>query len=91
MDELRTGLQAGQSLAEASGVERQALVDALLADVAEHLAEEVAEGDLSQAEADERKAEAIERIEEKVDRAGLPSRGDRAPAPDDVAAEPATS
>ncbi|HWG92642.1 MAG TPA: hypothetical protein VNU66_00250 [Mycobacteriales bacterium] len=79
-DELRTALRDGQSLAEvaeANGVERQALVDALVAAASEHLDEQVAEGDLTQEQADERKAELAERVEEMVDRAGPPARGDR--------------
>lgn len=69
-DELSAAREAGQSLAElaaAQGVETQTLIDALVADREEHLAEHVAEGDLTQAEADERLAELTERITERVE------------------------
>jgi len=77
-DELRTALEGGQSLAqvaEANDIERQALVDGLVAAASDHLDEEVAEGDLTQAEADERKAELVERVTATIDREGLPTRG----------------
>lgn len=69
-DELAAAREAGQSLAElaaAQGIETQTLIDALVADREEHLAEHVAEGDLTQAEADERLAELTERITERVE------------------------
>jgi hypothetical protein len=69
-DELAAAREAGQSLADlaaAQGVETQTLIDALVADREEHLAEHVADGDLTQAEADERLAEVTERITERVE------------------------
>jgi len=59
-DELRTTLEDGQTpaeVAEANGVSRADLVDALVADITAHIEEHVADGDLTQAEADERLAD----------------------------------
>lgn len=90
VEELRTALEGGQSLAqvaESKGVSRDDLVAALVAEAEEHLAEHVANGDITQAQADERKADLAERVDELVDREGLPMRGDRPepPAEDDTA------
>jgi hypothetical protein len=88
-DELRTALADGESLAsvaEAQGVSTEVLVDALVAAAEEHLAEHVADGDLTQEQADERSAALTERITELVEREGLPDRpgrgGHGAPSPD---------
>jgi hypothetical protein len=73
-DELRAALEDGQSIAEvaeANGVDVQAVIDALVDEVETHLDEEVAEGDLTQAEADEKLANTTERITELVNREGL--------------------
>lgn len=81
--ELRTALRDGQTLAEvaeAQGVEVQTLIDALVAEVKEHLDEHVADGDMTQEEADEKLAEATERITDRVNNGG-PLRGDRADRP----------
>jgi hypothetical protein len=78
--ELRTALRSGQTLAqvaETRGVERQALVEALVAAASAHLDEQVAEGDLTQAEADERKAGLAERVGAQLDRVGPRGRGHR--------------
>jgi ribosomal protein S20 len=78
--DLRTELRAGRSLAQvaqARGVPRQALVDALVAAASSHLDEQVAEGELTQAQADRRKAGLAERVEAKVDQPGLRGRGGR--------------
>jgi hypothetical protein len=59
-DELRTALEDGQTpaeVAEANGVSRADLVDALVADITAHIEEHVADSDLTQAEADERLAD----------------------------------
>jgi hypothetical protein len=64
-DELRTAIEGGQTIAqvaESKGVAVQTVIDAMVADVKEHLAAEVAEGDLTQAEADQKLAQATERI-----------------------------
>jgi polyhydroxyalkanoate synthesis regulator phasin len=89
-DELHTALHEGKSLAQVAqeqDVERQALVDALVASAQERLAQAVTDGRLTQEEADARRAELPERIEQLVDREGLPARGHRGPPPQD-AAEP---
>jgi len=64
-DALREALQSDQTIAqvaEANGVEPQAVVDALVADVSARIDQKVADGDLTQEEADEKKAELPERI-----------------------------
>ncbi len=64
-DEVRTALQSGQSLAQiaaAKGVSTQAVVDAIVADLKTHLAEEVTSGEHTQAEADQRLSKATELI-----------------------------
>lgn len=65
VEDLRTALSEGQSLADvaaANGVDVQSVVDALVAEAQAHMAEKVAEGDLTQEEADERLATVTERI-----------------------------
>jgi hypothetical protein len=69
-DELRTAAQDGLTLtglAEREGVAPAAVVDAMVAAAKAHLAEEVTEGDLTQAEADARAAELEARITASVD------------------------
>jgi hypothetical protein len=64
-DELHEALAGGQTLAEvaaAEGVDLQTVIDAMVADAAEHLAAEVEAGDLTQEEADARLEHATERI-----------------------------
>ncbi len=64
VDELRTALQGGQSLAEVAqskGVDLEAVVSALVADKQARIAEKVASGDITQAEADEKLAQLTER------------------------------
>ncbi len=84
VDELRTALEGGQSLAQVAadkGVDKQTLIDALVTSASEHLDGKVASGDLTQAEADEKKGELTERITAQVERQGLPGhpgRGDGA-------------
>lgn len=68
-DELKAAREAGTTLAELSeqqGVEVADLIDALVADAEEHIAEHVAEGELTQDEADERLAEIEQRITDRV-------------------------
>ena len=65
VEDLRTALSEGQSLADvaaANGVDVQSVIDALVAEAQAHMAEKVAEGDLTQEEADERLATVTERI-----------------------------
>jgi hypothetical protein len=62
--ELRTQLQSGKSLADVAkdkGVDVQAVIDAIVAEMQSHLADAVADGKLTQAQADEMKADATER------------------------------
>ncbi|MEM9610761.1 MAG: hypothetical protein AAGA99_25345 [Actinomycetota bacterium] len=77
-EELREELAAGQTLAEvaeAQGVSVETLVDALVADAAEHLDEHVADGDLTEEEAAERLEELEERITDRVN-GEAPERGE---------------
>ena len=65
VEELRTALQGGQSLADVAkskGVDPEKVVSALVADLKAHLDEEVASGRHTQAEADQKLAGATERI-----------------------------
>lgn len=76
--ELRTALESGKSLADVAatkGISRDALVAKLVTAAKTHLAEEVTEGDLTQAQADARLADLTTRIGQLVDRKGLPERG----------------
>ncbi|HEX4901349.1 MAG TPA: hypothetical protein VFV42_00970 [Acidimicrobiales bacterium] len=69
-DELRTRLQGGESLAdiaEAEGVDVQAVVDAIVAAHTERLDEAVADGHLTQEQADERAADLEEHAQDIVD------------------------
>jgi hypothetical protein len=88
-DELHEALEGGQTLADvaaAQGVDVQAVIDAMVADLAEHLAEKVEAGDITQEQADARIARATEAItarangEEPPRPEGRGPRGDR-PAP----------
>lgn len=82
LDDLQSALDDGQSLAdlaEANGSTAEAVVEVLIADLAAHLDEEVANGEHTQAEADERLAAATERITAMVN-GDMPSRGGFGPA-----------
>jgi hypothetical protein len=66
VEELRTALQGGQSLADvakAKGVDVAKVVDALVAELKAHLADHVASGKNTQAEVDQMLADARTRIE----------------------------
>lgn len=82
-DEVRAALQGGASLAQVAedqGVERQALVDALVAQAEEHLAEHAERDGLTAEQVAERTEGLRERVEALVDREGLPlGRGHRGP------------
>lgn len=78
---LATELRDGSSLAdiaEAQGVDIQAVIDILVADLDEHLAGAVEDGRITQEEADDRRADAVERITESVNDE-MPFRGPRGP------------
>lgn len=86
-DELRTELRSGTTIAQvaaAKGVDVQTVIDALVADVKQHLDEEVASGEHTQAEADAKLAEITARITDRVNN-GKP---DRAPADQPPADQP---
>lgn len=73
VEELRTRLEAGDTLAqvaEAEGIARTALVSGLVEAAQAQLAADVTAGRLTQAQADEAAATLTERITEKVDRVG---------------------
>jgi polyhydroxyalkanoate synthesis regulator phasin len=76
-EEIHTQLHDGTTLAEiaaAQGVEVQAVVDTLVAELDTRLDEAVANGRIDQAEADEKLAEATEKITDMVNN-GRPDRG----------------
>jgi ferredoxin len=78
VDDLQAAREAGQTLAEvaeAQGMTADDVVAAIVADAEEHLAEEVAEGELTEDEAATRLAEITERATEKVNQ--VPGEGDR--------------
>src|SRR5205085_620503 len=77
-EELRTGLEAGKSLATIAGehgVDVQKVIDAIVADAKAHLAQAVAAGKLTQAEADAHAADLEARITKMVN-STPPSRPD---------------
>jgi len=77
-DEVRTGLQSGQTIAEiavANGKTAQDVIDAMVAEVKAHLDEEVAAGDHTQAEADAKLADATTRITDLVNNTPAPGEG----------------
>jgi hypothetical protein len=80
VDELRTKLESGSSLADVAkekGVSEGDLVAAMVKSADERLAREVSAGRLTQTEADQRKADLKARITDMVERQGLPARPSR--------------
>jgi polyhydroxyalkanoate synthesis regulator phasin len=74
LDELRTALRDGSTLAEvaeAQGMDASTLVDALVQAATDHIEEEVAEGDLTQDQADELTADLEDRITQQVEEGGF--------------------
>lgn len=78
LDDLRTQLREGKTLAAIAGDRTDELVAALVADGEKHLDDAVTHGRLTQAEADEKKAELPERMTTFVN-ATLPAEGERGP------------
>ncbi|MGH1492998.1 MAG: hypothetical protein ACRBK7_26990 [Acidimicrobiales bacterium] len=69
VDELQAELEAGSSLAEiaeANGVDPDALVDQMVADATERVEAKVAEGRITEDEAADKLAEKSDRIEDRV-------------------------
>lgn len=90
--QLLESLRSGSTIAEVAsqaGVDTQTVIDAMVADAQEHIAEKVADGTLTQEEADEKLAELTERVTERVNN-GAPERpeGDR-PGPGGPGGPPA--
>ena len=74
-DELRQGLADGRTIAELAaeaGVDRETVIEALLAEWRAELEDEVAAGELTREEADQRLAEVEERAHAVVDGEGPP-------------------
>ena len=72
-DELRTALRSGQSIAQVArsrNVDVQKVIDAIVADARQRIAEKVQSGDLTQAQADERLANLTQRVTDMVNRTG---------------------
>ena len=89
-DELRTAVEGDQTIAqvaESKGVPVQTVIDAMVAELKTHLAEEVASGEHTQAEADQKLADATTRITDMVNNGG-PAKGEGrgGPPPDDTRA-----
>lgn len=79
VDELRTALQAGDTLAEvaeANGVDPQTIIDAKVDSATERIQAKVDAGDITQEEADEKLADLDERVTTRVNE-GRPERGER--------------
>jgi hypothetical protein len=79
VDTLRTELRSGDTIAEIAaeqGVDVQTVIDALVAELGEHLELAVENGRLTQEEADAKLADATERITDFVND-GRPGRGDQ--------------
>jgi polyhydroxyalkanoate synthesis regulator phasin len=92
VDELVEAVRDGRTIADLAadaGVDVQVVIDAMVAQVAEHLDAEVADGELTQEEADARLATATERIADVVENGGLGmgagGRHGRGPGLDDTA------
>ncbi len=88
-DELREGLESGLTIAEVAqlnGVQPQSVIDAMVEDLAQHLEDEVAEGEHTEAEAAERLEESVERITTDVNE-GRPERPDRPDRPAEPGAD----
>ena len=90
--DLETALQSGQSIADvakAHGVDPQTVIDALVADAQQHLADDVSSGRLTQDQADQISADLATHITDAVNHAGLggpggggcPGMGDGSGAP----------
>lgn len=76
--ELRDALADGRSIAdvaEANGVELQAVIDALVAEANERIDDAVADGHLTAEQADARKASVVDHVTELVDGDGMPFPG----------------
>jgi nucleoside 2-deoxyribosyltransferase len=88
VDDLRAQLDDGTTIAgvaAANGIDVQTVVDALVADVREHLDAAVADGHLTRDQADQRLANATERITARVNGEAPPARPEgrgRPEAPD---------
>jgi DNA-binding CsgD family transcriptional regulator len=76
--ELKTQVESGKTLAQiatAQGVDVKLVVDAIVADMKSHIAEEVASGELTQAQADAKLADATTKVTEMVNTV-QPARGE---------------
>jgi len=68
-DELHTALKSGKTIAQVAadqGVDVQVVIDALTAEMTNHIADEVASGELTQEEADAKLADLSARIADRV-------------------------
>jgi polyhydroxyalkanoate synthesis regulator phasin len=66
VDDLKTALQDGQTIAEIAGDDVDAVTDALIAEANERIDQAVADGRLTADEAAEKQAEVAEKVEAKV-------------------------
>lgn len=68
-DELHSALESGKTIAEVAadqGVDVQVVIDALTAEMTNHIADEVASGEITQAQADAKLADLTARITDRV-------------------------
>jgi hypothetical protein len=94
VEDLRTRLQGGETLAQIAGNRSAALIDHLVAAAGARIDEAVASGKLDAAKAAEMKTKTTERITTMVNEgkpAGAPGRGHRGPRGERPAAAPSTS
>ena len=82
VEELRTELQSGQSIADVAGDQTQAVIDALVAEATERIEQGVTDGRLTQAEADEKLAELTDKITNMVNKVRPARPADEAAADD---------
>ena len=93
VDDLRTALQSGQTIAEvaeANGVDSSTVVDAMVSAAQSHISEEVAAGNLTQEEADQKLADLEQHVTDLVN-GELPPRPDHAGQPPADAPTPDSS
>lgn len=86
-DEVRTGLEAGKSLADLAGeqgVDVQQVIDALVADATARIDQRLAAGDLTQERADAMKSGLADRVAERVQNARPGGDGHHGPGGQDM-------
>jgi polyhydroxyalkanoate synthesis regulator phasin len=83
VEELRTQLRSGATVADIAGDQTQAVIDALVAEATARIEAEVTAGELTREDAEEKLAGMVERITERVN-TGRPGGPPEQPATDDT-------